>query len=147
MWLKRGIMLKYIKIGLILILLFLSCEHFEQYWISIDEHHVEIREFYDDFGIRYAFQPVCVGTLTNRSTGPIWNIWIGVVFHPHIEGATDHRIYQILGGGKLQSGESAEFAVGGGKKYCLPDYEIPNITVISIRTKFRYAGGEHTGDN
>ena len=140
-------MLKYIKFGLILTLLFLSCKpKFEQYWISIDEHHVEIREFTDRFGVRYAFQPVCVGTLTNRGTDSIWNIWIGVVFHPHIEGATDHRIYQVLTGIKLQPGESSEFGVEGGKKYCLPDYEIPNITVISIRTKFRYGQGGHGGD-
>lgn len=140
-------MLKYIKFGLIFTFLFLSCKHIEQYRSTIDEHHVEIREFTDQFGIRFAFQPVCVGTLTNRSIDFIYSYWIGVVFHPHIEGATDHRIYQALfTGDTLWPDESMEFLIKGGKKYCLPDYEIPNITVISIRTKFRYAGGGHGGD-
>jgi hypothetical protein len=140
-------MIKYIKLLLVLILLFLSCKHFEQYRISIDEYDVEIRIFTDNFGVKYAYNPVCVGKLTNRGTGPIWNIWIGVVFHPHIEGATDRRIYDESYYGKtLQSGESMGFRVSADTAYCLPDYEIPNITVISIKTKFRYGKYEHGGD-
>ena len=141
-------MLKYIKFGLILTLLFLSCKpKFQQQWISIDEHHVEIRLFYDDFGVKYAFNPVCVGTLTNRGTNSIWNIWIGVAFHPYIKGATDCKTYDEKYWKTLQPDSSMQFKVYGDTAYCLPDYEIPNITVISIRTKFRYGKYEHVGTN
>jgi hypothetical protein len=137
MWLKRGIMLKYIKIGLILTLLFLYCKHIEQYRITIDKYDVAIRLFTDDFGFKYAFRPVCYGQISNRGVDTVYRVRIYVTFYPYIEGATDHSYYinkPVIK--KIQPGDSVDFVVEGSKAYCLPDYEIPNIIVLSIKYTF-----------
>lgn len=129
-------MIKYFKLGLILALLYFSCK-IEQKWVDVPEYDVRIRLFTDSLGVKYAFQPICEGILTNRGTITVYRVKAHVTFYPYIEGATDKSPYSNHPAIKvIEPGDSVGFKVFGGMANCQPDYDIPNIVVTTIKVTY-----------